>query len=116
LGEEAIVITFEQARQIAVANLSGEYPPEADFEVKPYGLENSEEYQLIWSVNDKFTAPSNGPYPIVNKTTGAFRDASGTPYVIPDAVEVGNWPPPPEVVDEPFDPETVPTLEELEEA
>ena len=99
------MITFEQARQIVIAKLSGEYLPEADFKVKPYGWENATEYQLIWSVNDNFMAPSNGPYPIVNKTTGAYRQEDGPPYELPNSVKTGNWPPPVEESDEPVDPD-----------
>ncbi len=108
------MITFEQARQIAIAQLSGNFQPEANFRVKPYGAESDTEYLLLWDVDDKFLAPGDGPYPIVNKTTGAYREESGPGYSFPNSTPVGNWPAPVEAFDGPIDENL--TLEELEEA
>lgn len=110
------MITFDQARQIVAAKLSADFPPEAGFRVKRYGLENATEYQLIWSVSDEFLRPNNGPYPIVNKLTGEYRQEDGPPYRIDDAVEVGVWPVFDPGVDEPVNPGEVPDLEDIENA
>lgn len=92
LKEEAELITFEQARQIVEAKLRGEFPPQAGFEVAEWGWENEDDYQLGWSVNDEYRAPSSGPYPIVNKATGAYRARSGAPYQIPNATPPSSFP------------------------
>jgi hypothetical protein len=92
VGEEAGVTTFEEARLIAAQNLSMWFLPEENFAVKPYGWENGTEYWLLWGVDDKFAAPGDGPYPIVNKLTGEYREESGAYFMLPDAVEVGVWP------------------------
>lgn len=87
------MITFEQARQIVLNKLHGEYLPQANFKVETWGWENDDDYQLVWSVSDEYRAPSSGPYPIVNKATGEYRARSGAPYRIPNATPVGNQPP-----------------------
>lgn len=83
------MITFAQARQIVTARLSPGFLPEAGFKVAAWGWENDNEYQLSWSVSENHKAPSSGPYPVVNKTTGEYTGHRGTPYLIPNAVPIG---------------------------
>ena len=83
------MITFEQARQIVISRLSPGFLPEAGFKVADWGWENDTHYQLSWSVKAEHKAPSSGPYPVVDKTTGEYKGYRGAPYLIPNAVPFG---------------------------
>ena len=93
--------TFDEARAIVEAALAPNYPPEAEFVVAPWGLENATDYQLfagpypcVYDVRDEddlqWLKPADGPQLIVNKATGELTvRVDGGPWVIPDAVNCG---------------------------
>lgn len=82
--------TFEEARAIVFDLLSGDYPAEANFQVKTWGWENDTHYQLVaMPANFDYVAPANGPYITVEKATGECKLYYGRPYELPNGSPIG---------------------------
>jgi hypothetical protein len=100
------VVTFEQAREIVAAQRGPHYPPEADFQVAPWGWENSTHYQLVSgpyvmvfgarsAADLRFLYVEDGPWTTVDKVTGEYVEhwglnEQGLPFELPDSVPVGH--------------------------
>jgi hypothetical protein len=90
MGEEARLITFEEALQIAGREIRSQYPSIAGITIFDYGVENADSYQIFMQISDPdYLNPEDGPGHVVNKVTGEYSQIWGNPCVIPDATNCG---------------------------
>ena len=98
------MITFEEARDIVAAHRAAAYPPEADFQVSPFGYDAGDRWVIIsgsWPEiygyrglpdDYKYIRTEDGPRTSVMKDTGEYIEEWGS--LMPDLqmTEVGEYP------------------------